>query len=212
MTDQYAESFLFHRFEKQWKKYIKKSQKSTPRPSPHQLPTFPFSALSEKTFSHPAYGILQPCLVPDTLTETSRSEPASHIHAHCDSLLQSHPVKRILSVSDLSIPTYIIPWKRTFATHVVLSHFSENLFNATVLWTNSEVREGEGYGLGGDLVTGFNERFEVEWVHGGGDGNRLEREEGLAFKCGFWGKEGPDAQSPGGEGKDSAEVWFLAKL
>ncbi|KJA24150.1 hypothetical protein HYPSUDRAFT_65659 [Hypholoma sublateritium FD-334 SS-4] len=200
------------RFEKQWKKYVKKSQNFTPRPSPHHLPVFPFSALSEKTFSHPSYGILQPCLVPDTPSAFDRSEPASHTHAHCDSLLQSRPVQRILSVSDLSIPTYIIPWKRTFATHVVLAHFSGNLFNATVLWTNSEVREREGYGPGDDLVIGFNEHFEVEWVNGGDDEDAPEKEEGLAFKGGFWGKEGLDSQSPGGEGKDSAEVWFAAKL
>ena len=42
--------------------------------------------------------------------------------------------------------------------------------------------------------------YEVEWVHG--------EEEGLAFKDGFWGKEGLDSRSPGGTGKDSTEVWF----
>ena len=40
----------------------------------------------------------------------------------------------------------------------------------------------------------------MEWVHG--------EEEGLAFKGGFWGKEGFDSRSPGGTGKDSAEMWF----
>ena len=60
-------------------------------------------------------------------------------------------------------------------------------------------------------MIGFNEHFEVEWVNGRDEGD-VEREEGLAFKGGFWGKEGPDSQSPAGEGKDSAEVWFAAKL
>ncbi len=46
----------------------------------------------------------------------------------------------------------------------------------------------------------------------GRDEGDVGREEGLAFKGGFWGKEGPDSQSPSGEGKDSAEVWFAAKL
>ena len=149
--------------------------------------------------------------MPDTLLALSRPQPVSHTHAHCDPLLQSHPVKRALSVIDLSIPTYVIPWKRTLATHVILAHFSDNLFNATVLWTNSEVRKREGYGANGDLVIGFNEHFEVEWVKGRDEGD-VEREEGLAFKGGFWGKEGPDSQSPAGERKDSAEVWFAAKL
>ena len=40
----------------------------------------------------------------------------------------------------------------------------------------------------------------MEWVHG--------EEVGLAFKDGFWGKEGLDSRSPGGTGKDSTEVWF----
>jgi len=65
------------------------------------------------------------------------------------------------------------------------------------------VREKEGHKRnerGDDMVIGFDENFEVEWVHGD--------DEGLAFKGGFWGKEGPDSRSPGGSGKESAEVWF----
>jgi len=50
------------------------------------------------------------------------------------------------------------------------------------------------------VLIGLDEHFEVEWVHG--------EEEGLAFKDGFWGKEGLDSRSPEGTGKDSAEVWF----
>ena len=94
--------------------------------------------------------------------------------------------------------TLIIPWQRTFATHLCLAHFSENLFNVTVIWSNDEVRQKEGFESGGDILYGLDEHFEVEWVHG---------EEGLAFKDGFLGKEG-DSRSPGGTGKDSAELWF----
>ena len=50
------------------------------------------------------------------------------------------------------------------------------------------------------MLDGLDDHYEVEWVHG--------EEEGLAFKDEFWGKEGPDSRSPGGTGKDSAEVWF----
>ena len=46
---------------------------------------------------------------------------------------------------------------------------------------------------------GLDDHYEVEWVHG---------EEGLVFKDRFLGKEGLDSRSPGGTGKDSAEVWF----
>ena len=58
----------------------------------------------------------------------------------------------------------------------------------------------EGFESRGDVLYGLDDHQEVEWVHG--------EEEGLAFKDGFWGKEGLDSRSPGGTGNDSAEVWF----
>ena len=118
---------------------------------------------------------------------------------YCVDFLASHSVRRILQNSDLSTPTLIIPWQRTFATHLRLAHFSENLFNVMVICSNAEVREKEGFESGGDVLYGLDDHFEVEWVHG---------EEGLASRDGFWGKEGLDSRSPGGTGKDSAEVWF----
>ena len=148
---------------------------------------------------------------------------------YCVDFLASHSVRRILQNSDLSIPTLIIPWQRTFATHLRLAHFSENLFtNVTVICSNAEVREKEGFESGCDVLYGLDDHYEVEWVHGveeglalkdgfGGEegldsrspgGTGKDREEGLAFKDGFWGKEGLDSRSPGGTGKDSAEVWF----
>ncbi|KAJ3516168.1 hypothetical protein NLJ89_g1292 [Agrocybe chaxingu] len=184
------------RYEKMYNENVAKAQKLAPRPSPPTLPSKPFTSLAESSFSHPAYGTLKPCLVPETV-------PSAHLHspqAHCGALLSSYTVERILSASNLSIPTYIIPWKRTFATHLRLAHFDENLFNVTILWSNAEVRENEGYGPGGDLLTGLDQHFEVEWV--------TTEDEGLAFKGGFWGKEGLDSMSPGGVGKESAEVWF----
>ena len=173
-----------------------KAQQLTPRPSSPKAPSAPFTQLALSSFSHPAYGTLQPCLVPGTISFPG----VVTTYPHCVGLLASHPVQRILDHSDLSIPTLIIPWKRTFATHLRLAHFSENLFNVTVIWSNAEVRENEGFENGGDVLIGLDEHFEVEWVHG--------EEGGLAFKDGFWGKEGLDSRSPGGTGKDSAEVWF----
>jgi hypothetical protein len=201
------------RYEEKWNKHVKKAQQLTPRPAPplRKAPSAPFTSLAKKVFSHPTYGMLEPCLVSSTLNLTTPYE--SHAHAHCRSLLTSYPVQRILSASDLSIPTYIIPWKRTFATHLRLAHFDENLFNVTVIWSNAEVREKEGYGSGeneakGDVLFGLDSHFEVEWVHAT-DGK--EEEEGLAFKDGFWGMEGLDSRTPGGAGKNSAEVWFAGQ-
>lgn len=65
---------------------------------------------------------------------------------------------------------------------------------------------GDEYEDDGDMLIGLDEHFEVEWVIP--SGNNKENEEGLAFKGGFWGMEGSDASSLGGEGKESAEVWF----
>ncbi|KAF9555829.1 beta-lactamase/transpeptidase-like protein [Agrocybe pediades] len=192
------------RFEKQYNEYIdKKIKRITPRPTSPEAPSASFSSLAERKYSHPAYGPLEPCLVPTTIDDDAQHISSYKAHKHCDSLLESKAVQRILGASDLSIPTYIIPFKRSFATHLRLSHFSGNLFNVTVLWSNAEVREREGHKRnerGDDMLIGFDESFEVEWVHGD--------DEGLAFKGGFWGKEGPDSRSPGGTGKDSAEVWF----
>ena len=181
------------RYEKVYNEDVKEAQQVTPRPSLPKAPSRSFAQLAESTFSHPTYGILQPCLVPGTVDEP---KPCPH----CIDLLASHSVQRILQNSDLSIPTLIIQWKRTFATHLRLVHFSENLFNVSIIWSNAEVRQKEGFESGGDLLCGLDEHFEVEWVHG--------EEEGLAFKDGIWGKEGLDSRSPGGIGKDSAEVWF----
>ncbi|TFK32568.1 beta-lactamase/transpeptidase-like protein [Crucibulum laeve] len=189
------------RFEKLYNKLVNETQQITPRPDPPLKPSAPLPDLAKKTFSHPTYGALQPCLVHSSIETTG---PSVHTHDHCSSVLNSHSVQRILGATNLSIPTFIIPWKRAFATHLRLRHFSGNLFNVTVIWTNAEVRAKEGLSLSGkdkgDSIIGLDEHFEVEWVHG--------EDEGLAFKGGFWGKEGPDSREPGGEGKESAEAWF----
>ena len=186
------------RYEKVYNEFVKKAQQFTPRPSLPKAPSGSFTQLAERSFSHPTYGILQPCLVPGTVPSLPLDEPTTH--PHCVDLLASHSVRRILENSDLSIPTLIIPWKRTFVTHLRLVHFSENLFNLSLIWSNAEVRQKEGFESGGDMLHGLDDNYEVEWVHG--------EEEGLAFKDGFWGKQGLDSRSPGGTGKDSAEVWF----
>ncbi|KAF9057542.1 beta-lactamase/transpeptidase-like protein [Panaeolus papilionaceus] len=200
------------RYEKALQGLVEEMRKITPRPTSPDPPSKSFYALAARTFSHLTYGTLEPCLVPSYKGAAGPGSQAvlhaskSHHHKHCQRLLSSSPVERILSVTDLSVPTYIIPWTRMFASHLRLSHFSGNIFNVTVLWSNSEVREKEGYHTHddgqnlGDFLIGFDDTYEVEWVHG--------KEEGLAFKNNFWGREGKDSQAPGGTGKDSAEVWF----
>lgn len=191
------------RQEKKWNKNVEEAQRLIPRPATPKLPSAPFTSLAQESYSHPSYGTLQPCLVPASVPFSSDS---LFEFPHCANLLSSHPVQRILAAADLSIPTYIISWKRFFVTHLCLTHFNENLFNVSVIWSNTEVRENEGHSDGKgeakapDFLVGLDDHYEVEWVH---DSNGQEQE-GLAFKGGFWGGE----RSLDGVGKESAEVWF----
>lgn len=180
-------------------KYIRKIRDVTPPPSPPVPPSSPFPAMEGK-FTHPAYGTIEPCLVP-------RSSSAHSLSPACETLLKTPAVKTILSASasdpDALPPTFIASFKRFFTTHIRLVHFSGNTFNASTIWTNAEVREAEGYGSrgdGADVLIGLDDKVEVEWVDG--------EEQGWAFKDNFWGKEGKMSMAPAGTGKESAEVWF----
>lgn len=230
------------RYEETWTSFVDDLQKLTPRPEFPTLPAAPLTSLAEKTYYHPTYGNLQPCLVPSSLKHDHvlRDTHATQTtHKHCDTLLASLPVQRILDGTDLTIPTLIIPWPRLLASHLRVQHFTGNLFNVTVVWSNGETRKREGYVARarqntnldvrsgekqqkafsdagsfeewedeGDMLIGLDEHFELEWVLPRNTHNNDGGEEGLAFKGGFWGMEGPDAMSPKGQGKESAEVWF----
>ncbi|KAJ7758369.1 beta-lactamase/transpeptidase-like protein [Mycena metata] len=174
---------------------IRENQAVTPRPSPPVLPSVPFSAM-EGTFTHGAYGSIQPCLV---------QSKGSGLSAACSSVINTPVVQRILGASSVdTIPTFIVPFKRTFATYLRLAHFSGNTFNASLIWSNSDARAAEGYPEGGDVVVGLDERYVVEWVSGAGDGGS---EDGFSFTGNFWGKAG-EVRALEGKGKDAAEVWF----
>ncbi|PFH47486.1 hypothetical protein AMATHDRAFT_67688 [Amanita thiersii Skay4041] len=161
----------------------------TPRPLGAQTPSAPFEDL-EKTYHHLAYGILRPCYVSDGHTSSSS----------CSEMLSGPDAKSILAASEHDlVPTFIIPFKRDLSTHILLTYFDKNVFNASIIWTNKESRDAEGYGTEGGVLIGLDFKFEVEWVNPG------EAGEGLAFKRGFW---GAGAREPEGEGKASAEAWF----
>ncbi|KAJ7704705.1 beta-lactamase/transpeptidase-like protein [Mycena metata] len=174
---------------------IRKNQAVTPRSSPPILPSAAFSDM-EGTFTHGAYGSIQPCFV---------QSKASGLSAACSSVINTPVVQRILGASSAdTIPTFIVPFKRTFSTYLRLAHFSGNTFNATLIWSNSDARAAEGYPEGGDVVVGLDERYVAEWVSGTGDESS---EDGFAFTGNFWGKAG-EVRPLEGEGKDAAEVWF----
>ncbi|KAJ7238309.1 beta-lactamase/transpeptidase-like protein, partial [Mycena haematopus] len=183
------------RYADEREKSIRENQAITPRPSPAVLPSGPFSAM-EGTFSHGAYGAIQPCFV-----HSDFSGPSA-----CNAMLSTPVVQRILnapSQDNSSVPTFIVPFKRWFSTHLRFAHFAGNTFNVSLIWTNAEARTKEGYPEGGDVVVGLDDRYEVEWVAG----DDRDSEDGWAFKGNFWGKQG-DVRPLDGVGKDAAEVWF----
>ncbi|KAJ7461119.1 beta-lactamase/transpeptidase-like protein [Mycena latifolia] len=171
---------------------IRKSQMVTPRPSPPVLPSVPFGAM-EGTFSHGAYGALQPCFVHSNTAGLS---------AACTALINTPVVQRILGASAPDVPTFIVPFKRTFSTHLRLAHFIGTTFNVSLIWSNADARAAEGFPADGDVIVGFDERYVSEWVAGDAPG-----EDGWAFTGNFWGKQG-EVRPLEGVGKDAAEVWF----
>ncbi|KAJ7153861.1 hypothetical protein C8R43DRAFT_442680 [Mycena crocata] len=156
----------------------------------------------EGTFNHPAYGALAPCYVRSE--SRSQSPDVRSQSSPCAAVLAHPVVHTILNASEPTpeIPTLIAPFKRIFSTHLGLAHFAGNLLNASVIWSNHDVRRAEGHTLGGDVLVGLDNRFLVEWVPG-----RTRSEDGWAFKGDFWGKEG-EVRELEGTGEEGAEVWF----
>ncbi|KAJ7141548.1 beta-lactamase/transpeptidase-like protein [Mycena filopes] len=177
---------------------VRANQAVTPRPADPVPPSSPYSAM-EGPFHHGAYGTLAPCYIRTNASE----ETTTPTTAACAATLAHPAVPSILNASvppDI-IPTLIAPFKRTFATHLRFAHFSGNLFNVSVIWSNHAVRRAEGEGRGEDVLVGLDNRFVAEWV--GGDGSK----EGWAFKGEFWGRDG-DVRELEGVAEASAEVWF----
>ncbi|KAJ4481281.1 beta-lactamase/transpeptidase-like protein [Lentinula aciculospora] len=190
------------------KSTAEKVNAALPRPKTPSHPSKSISSIEDSSFLHPTYGVLHPCYVGIKTKRPSHSRCALVIADTVTQQIIESPFTLNSTLKDtLNIPTLIIPFNGFFSTHIMLRHFDGNLFNGSVLWSNHHVRENEGYHNGheeveGDIIIGFDERFEVEWVH-----ESELSEEGLAFKGGFWGK-GKEAKVPTGSGKESAEVWF----
>ncbi|KAF6765483.1 beta-lactamase/transpeptidase-like protein [Ephemerocybe angulata] len=214
--------------------------------TPCRVPPNPLddSHSSSALLAHEGNNPQQPLLTEDTLGSRPRQE-YENPHANCTAVLSLPSTRRILAFASdgtgNDVPeTYITPFQRTFGTHLLLRHWSGDLFNVSVVWTNDDRRAelgldyrvggnagaarrraefGEGVGLGygvgekldsedeGAMMWTLDESFTVEWVTGADGG-----EEGLAFRDGFWGKEGLDSREPEGWGRDGAEVWFEAQV
>ncbi|KAF5376299.1 hypothetical protein D9615_008485 [Tricholomella constricta] len=215
--------------------YADKRQAALPRPANPQSPPRPLQNLQNYTFSHPAYGVLRPCYVPQgspgprgysnssisatvntTVVRSAEYEIENDRAAACDAFLQ-HPTTQLLLAKTpvREVQTLVVPFRRTFATHLRLTHWSGPWFNLSVVWGNQDQQDGEWSRYqpfegaanensdGQGVLIGLDERFEVEWV-----ADRDGQEEGLAFRGGIWGLEGLDAKAPEGVGKQGAEIWF----
>lgn len=218
------------RYSKLWADYRKdKREKFEKAQTGRGKEPEPSAMLGQRKFAHLAYGNLVPCRVPSSArgrdTDDSQTQqPFSSYngadenpHLNCTSFLELPSTRRILSSLPSSFHAasesgstpslYISPFKRTFATHMVLSHYSGSLYNMTVIWTNDEVRQDLGLSVNdnkddqdrGAMLIGMDEIFTVEYEL---------KEGGLAIRDGFWGKEGLDSREPDGWGKEGAEVWF----
>ncbi|KAJ7061146.1 beta-lactamase/transpeptidase-like protein, partial [Mycena amicta] len=126
-------------------KSIQQNQAVTPRPKDDRvrLPSTSFARMQGR-FGNGAYGVLEPCFVGVDASAGARNE--SEI---CEEVLKSPVVRHILAASEqVTVPTLIVPFKRTFSSYIRLAHFDGNLFNASVIWTTTAAHDQDDKGKG----------------------------------------------------------------
>ncbi|KAF9049390.1 beta-lactamase/transpeptidase-like protein [Hymenopellis radicata] len=148
-------------------------------------PSTPFADM-EGTYSHPAYGTFNACYI-----DTSPSEG-------CATAVNHPVIQQVLGNS--TTPALVMPYPRYWAKYILFQHFDGNLFNASMIWTNWDMRREEGLETNmdevteGDVITGQDARFVAEWIDGQ-----------WALRGDFWGASG-DVVIQVGEGQ--GEVVF----
>lgn len=186
----------------------------------------------EGRYDNPAYGAFDVCYV-QSASEGSTSGKCAEIVAHpvVQRIVSSYHNSTTGENADRPPPTLILPFPKFFSTYIMLRHFDGNTFNASVVWSNWDVRQREGYAnstaLGideeedeGDMITGLDDRYEVEWVSATSatssepaSAGSAGGEAGWAFRGNFWGAggdaaDGVDGEMRGKKGREGAEVWF----
>lgn len=96
---------------------------ATPRPSPAAPPLVTFPSFAG-TYDNLGYGPMELCYIPPYANATTEASPA------CRSLVEQIPVILPGKV-DPSIPTYVANWNKASSTHLLVTHFNGNIFNAT---------------------------------------------------------------------------------
>lgn len=188
----------------------------------------------EGRYENPAYGAFDVCYVQAASDLGSSSTSAGSASGKCAEIVAHPVVQKVFSAYHNSTsttghnadppPTLIIPFPKFFTTYIMLRHFDGNTFNASMVWSNWDVRQREGYAnntaLGeedvGDMITGLDDRYEVEWVSAASSSDASAPgggEAGWAFRGNFWGAggeaaDGVDGELKGKKGREGAEVWF----
>jgi hypothetical protein len=158
------------------------------------LPYYDFAGL----YFNPAYGTLSLCAYP----------PPKHPGKECDDLISDarsslHPLLKD------SVPSLLATWSKIWSTHVLLRHSSGDYFNASSVYAypapfpNASDSDDEGRPF---AVESNMSSWRAQFVFGDIPGRSAGKVEGMAWK-GLWGA-GLGVESPKGEGREGAEVWF----
>jgi len=177
------------RYQKKYEDALSKARSYTPRPKSAKPPSSEIKNMAQ-TFRHSTCGFVSPCHL-----QAKSPSPT------CVSFLRSDTVKPIIESLDYSIPTLIAPYYRFFSSHLVFTHFDENLFNVSIFFSNADIRRERGLSEDGDVVFERDTALAL-WMDHSIDGR------GWGMMGNWWGK-GLEAKDPQGEGMEKAEVIFL---
>ncbi len=102
------------------RQYWALARDSHPRPSNPRPPSVSFEALSGP-YENPGYGTVDFCFI-------FKNKSTSDIPSPCDDSWTTLP-----GAIDPSVPTLLAKWDKAWSTHIMLTHFDENLFNVSTL-------------------------------------------------------------------------------
>ncbi|THV07964.1 beta-lactamase/transpeptidase-like protein [Dendrothele bispora CBS 962.96] len=178
--------------------YEQRVSRMVPRPSEPQSPSVPMSTIMG-TYKNPAYGTLELCLVPQSVEGEGLQSDS------CRVLLDEIPF-RLPGAINTRVPTFVARWDKLWVSHFKLEHFSNNLFNASVLTSYpiidaSTENPDDGQEYWAQVLSPFDTPPMAEIAIEG------DIVVGLGI-VGMWGA-GQDVQSPrGNDIEERAEIWF----
>ncbi|PBK88353.1 beta-lactamase/transpeptidase-like protein [Armillaria gallica] len=172
------------------RQYWALARDSHPRPSNPRPPSVSFEALSGP-YENPGYGTVNFCFI-------FKNKSTSDIPSPCDDSWTTLP-----GAIDTSVPTLLAKWDKAWSTHIMLTHFDENLFNVSTLESRHTINDTQPFWTAevheGTIVTAeFSFRQE-----------KSQRSiSGFGLTGGIWGAGTEAGTRKGGTAQDRAEVWF----